>query len=81
MNNEHEHETFLKTANLDLIGAIQSVCRTKYENTVKTLDSLSDLKLEAVKNGGLLSLSKEKINTLRRSMKTDNFCWNIAEQN
>ena len=66
-------ETFLKSADAHLIGAVRSVCRKKYPKTVKTLDGLSALELEAIRNGGLLSLPKPKLNKLRTAMTKDNF--------
>lgn len=68
-------ETFLKTANTDLIGAVKSVCRKRYAETVRVLDSLSELEVEAIKNGGLLALPQPKISELRRAMRADNFKW------
>lgn len=68
-------ETFLKSADIGIIGAVKSVCRRRYEKTVRVLDSLSDLELQAVKNGGLLALPQGKLEQLRSAMKADDFVW------
>lgn len=68
-------ETFLKSADLSMIGAIKSVCRKRYAKTVRVLDSLSDMELNAVKRGGLLSLPKSKITELKQAMRQDKFVW------
>lgn len=70
-------EIFLKSADIGIIGAVKSVCRKRYEKTVKVLDSLSELELSAVASGGLLSLPKPKISELRKAMKKDNFQWSV----
>lgn len=76
LSRKNSIETFIKTARLDLINAVRSACRRKFPATVMKLGALSDLEIEAVKNGGLLSLPKTKISELEKAMRADNFIWN-----
>lgn len=70
-------ETFFKSADYALLGAIRSVCRKKYEQTVKVLDGLSAQEWGAVKNGGLLSLPDNKQDSLKTAMLADDFKWSV----
>lgn len=70
---------FLALARLDLIGAVRASCRKRFPRTVGELDGLSQAENEAIKNGGLLSLPRPKVDKLRSAMETDNFIWAWSE--
>ena len=66
---------FLQTAKLDLMSAVQTVCKKRFPQTVKVFDELSESELTEIRSGGLLSLPKPKVSELRQAMQTDNFQW------
>lgn len=69
---------FLRFADYPTVSAIRSVCRKRFSQTVEVLDNLSGEEWEAIKNGGLRSLDKSKLDGLRSAMERDKFEWSAG---
>ena len=68
-------DTFLLSADEALVNAVRSVCRKRFPKTVAALDGLSSLEWDAVRSGGLQSLSKSKLSAIEKAMRRDKFVW------